>query len=688
MHLDAKYRRAPIHQASTSYAAAAVPAPRPAPSAEPGRLRSLFTCCLPRPRQAAAGPTHPPARSATEAAASTAARPLRLRVVELASAPDAVTQEVTRKVTGLVRARRFEEAGRVFAQAALGRGSTPQRCCALLQWLDRMWGAEGGFEELHLEQARTGPIQPTADPESAFGRAGAELLTPRGRGREASLEAVARFAQAYEQPGFPRLQALDGPGCGFSHSVAPGGARGIVRWWIGSLLVQLPTQRYKMADWHCPDRPSHAPLLSLLQYCGGHSVPAAMLCLWASSFGWRDDSPRRHVEPPYLNPGEEGYLGEQTRMLEEHAQSWASRGLSHLPFQEAVFCLAAGLADSHRVFTEVGKVRREMHRLLLVAFPDIPAYDRRRPDLGMPNILNQRKGVAGMPPYLAPYPTLAAPGEASQKQDRVSAWFEHAISLIEPSEFADQRQRVFRMLAERESAAVAAAATRPTALGRESKAGASVAAVTSLDDLEADDALIDRHTALPMLYASYDAALKPFLQMIQALERGENRGHRLGPERHLVRALATPSLRRHAELVANEPRWLSTWRDGPLAKALGAGAVEVVLRQLEDQLRRALGETGAPAAASPVRRAVAPAASPALASVAGASGQSGGARASQAFDGPGVSAPEPSVRTPPSLAEPYSTRRDPFEAPHEADDAPGAEATPGSGKGLASPARR
>ncbi len=148
-------------------AAAAPPPPQPIQEpgrdAEPGCLRSLFSCCLPRlPRPTASAaarvaPAPPPAGTA-------GALPLRLRVVASDAAPrvapDAAPQAVTRRVTSLARAHRFQDAGQVFADAALGPRSTPEQCCALMKWLNDNWAIDGEVGDMFWRDPSTeGPMK-------------------------------------------------------------------------------------------------------------------------------------------------------------------------------------------------------------------------------------------------------------------------------------------------------------------------------------------------------------------------------------------------------------------------------------------------------------------------------------------------------------------------------------------------
>jgi len=629
-------------------AAAAVPPPpqpiqEPLRDAEPGFLRSLFACCLPRlPHPAAASarvaPAPPPPGTA-------GARPLRLR--EVASdiapgvapdaaprvAPDIAPPAVTRLVTSLVHAHRFQEAGQVFADAALGPRSTPEQCCALMKWLNDNWAQDGEVGVMFRQEPPTQALM-----EKAFGEAGAKLLSDGGWSGVAHLEAVARFAAAYECPGFPRLAALEGEGCGYrlgSDLRELRRAQDVLRWWIGSLLAQLPTQDYRlvftsdpvpkwpphglvlsdMADLlaHRPPqsyifvddprrvrRPAHLQLVALLQHEGGPSLPAAMLCLWAASFGRNDQDQRGPIEPDYLNRGIGRNRPAQATFLDRMAQSLSVQRMPRQPWERVVFCLASGLSDSQFYLPTTMNLQTHMRMILLHAFPDSPALT-----WDVPNVLTQRSGLAGLPPDLAPYAVLAGPGAVEDKQDRVTAWFKDVIGRLTPEVFADQRQRLATMLAERESEAHAAWTPSLARSAPESKASAaahsarSASAAASLDDEVADAALIDRRTALRMFYGSYNDALKTLLRMVEPLDgRGGQQDPR-SAEPHLLRALASPTLRRHAGIVAQEQAWLSTWRQDQHAAALGADLIGVTLRQLETQLREALVQRGAAAASAP-----------------------------------------------------------------------------------------
>ena len=674
-------------------AAAAVPPP-PQPIQEPGRddepgcLRSLFSCCLPclpRPTASAAAASArvAPAQPPTELEG---ARPLRLRVVALGSAPEAVTREVTR----LVRANRFQDAGRVFADAALGPRSTPEQCCALMHWLNGMWAHEGEFGAMFLRALPTKELM-----QKAFGQAGAKVLSEGGRSGTAHLEAVARFAAAYECQGFPRLSALDGAGCGYSYNSdlrESRRAEDVLQWWIGSLLAQLPTQNYRLdliggpvTDWPPPGyslsqmadllahrpaqsdsyvrelrgvrRPAHPPLVALLQHEGGHSLPAAMLCLWAASFGRNDRDQRGPIEPDYLNRGIARNRQAQAEFLGKVAQGFSETRMPRQPLQTVVFCLASGLSGSQFYDATSRNLQTQMRRILQHAFQDSPALASE-----VRNVLTQRAGLAGLPPDVAPYAVLAGTETTEDKQDRVTAWFTEVIGRLTPEVFGDQRRRLVRMLEQRESEARAAIAPFPARPDPESKAShsarsaRSASAAASLDDQVADDALIDRHTALPMLYASYRETLKTLLHMVEPSgRRGDARATRR-PERHLLRALATPTLRRHAGIVEQEQAWLSTWRQDRHAEALGADLIEATLRQLKSQLNEVLGRPAAPGPA--------PAGAPAIAAR-GAPSRSAGLSA-EAKSSPLLRSPSPRE----SGAELASMRRGRVRATPQAPRAP------------------
>jgi hypothetical protein len=545
-------------------------------------------------------------------------------------APDIAPQAVTRLVTSLVHAHRFQEAGQVFADAALGQSSTPEQCCALMKWLNDNWAQDGDVGLMFRQEPPT-----EAPMKKAFGEAGAKLLSDGGWSGVAHLEAVARFAAAYECPGFPRLAALEGAGCGYrlgSDLRELRRAQDVLRWWIGSLLAQLPTQNYRwdfpsgpVAQWpphglvlsdmadllaHRPPqsdiyvsekrsvrRPAHLPLVLMLQHKGGHSLPAAMLCMWAASFGRGDRDQRGPIEPDYLNQGVAENRRAQAVFLGRMAQSLSGQRMPRQPLQTVVFCLASGLSDSQYINGYFGEVQTQMGRILRHAFLDGQTLPG-----DTPNVLTQQVGLAGLPPDLAPYAVLAGPETTEDKQDRVTAWFKEVIGRLTPEVFADQRQRLATMLAERESEAHAAWTPTPARPAPESKASASAHSVSeaaSLDDEVADDRLIDRRTALRMFYGSYNDALKTLLRMVEPLDGHGGQQDPRSAERRLLRALASPTLRRHAGIVAQEQAWLNTWRQNQHAAALGADLIGVTLRQLETQLREALVQRGAAAASAP-----------------------------------------------------------------------------------------
>ena len=536
-------------------------------------------------------------------------------------------------MTSHVHAHRFQEAGQVFADAALGPSSTPGQCCALMQWLNDNWAQDGEVGVMFRQEPPTQALM-----EKAFGEAGAKVLSDGGQSGTAHLEAVARFAAAYECPGFPRLASLEGEGCGYRLGYdlrELSRAQDVLRWWIGSLLAQLPTQDYSwdftsgpVAQWpphglvlsdmadllaHRPPqsyiffpekrsvrRPAHLPLVLMLQHKGGHTLPAAMLCLWAASFGRGDRDQRGPIEPDYLNQGVAENRRAQAAFLVRMAQSLSGQRMPRQPLERVVFCLTSGLSDSQFGNGDYGQRQRHMQTILLHAFPDSAPLS-----FDVSNVMNQQVGLAGLPPDVAPYAILAGPEATEDKHDRVTAWFKEVIGRLTPEVFADQRQRLVRMLVQRESAARAAIGRSPAWPDPESKAShparsaRSASAVASLDDQVADEPLIDRHTALPMLYASYRETLKTLLHMVEPLDgRGGQQDPR-GEERHLLRALATPTLRRHADIVTQERAWLSTWRQDRHAAALGAEVIGFTLGQLETQLRKALGERGTAAASAP-----------------------------------------------------------------------------------------
>ena len=646
------------------------PIPQPERDAEPGCLRSLFSCCLPRlPRPIASAaaasarvaPAPPPAGTA-------GARPLRLRVVESGSAPEAVTREVTR----LVRAHRFQDAGQVFADAALGPRSTPEQCCALMHWLSDIWAHEGEFGQMFWREPKTQERML-----AAFGRAGAQVLSEGGRSGSAHLEAVARFATAYARSDFPRLAALDGSDCGNQRGFdlwARRSAESVLSWWIGSLMVQLPRQGYRMDLKAGPSeqiprhpirssepgqlpplwppeseidrfggriahRPAHPPLIAMLQHEGGPSLPAAMLCLWAGSFGRDGREVPGPIEPDYLNQGVEWNFLDQAAFLARVAEGLLRGRMPRQPLQTVVFCLASGLYNSQSSGCELSGLERGMRTILRHAFPDSQTLH-----FDAPNVLTQRVGLAGLPPDVGPYAVLAGHETTENKQDRVTFWFKEAIGRLTPEVFADQRQRLVKMLVQRESGARAAIAPSPVRPGPESKASAaahsahsarSVSAAASLDEEVADEALIYRHTALPMLYASYSETLKTLLHRVESSERRAGPAAPRRPERHLLRALATPTLRRHADIVEQEQAWLGTWRQDQHAAALGANLIGFTLGQLETQLNEALGRPAAPGPGP----GPAPAGAPAIAARAAPSRSTG--LSAEAKSSPSVRSPSP-----------------------------------------------
>ncbi len=595
---------------------------------------------------------------------------------------------MTRRVTSHFHAHRFQEAGQVFADAALGQSSTPEQCCALMHWLNGMWAYKGEFGQIFWREPKTQERML-----AAFGRAGAQVLSEGGRSGTDHLAAVARFAVAYEQPGFPRLSALEGTDCGNQRGnnlLADRSAENVLRWWIGSLMAQLPRQVYGMDrtaspteqfprlpiggsgqlappwtpqgeidffDGRIARRPAHLPLIAMLQHEGGPSLPAAMLCLWAGSFGRDGREAPGPIEPDYLNVGVEGNVQNQTQFLAREAEVLSMQSMPRQPLQTVVFCLASGLYDSQRKFCEVGAVQRSMRTILRHAFPDSATLN-----FDAPNVLTQRVGLAGLPLEVAPYAVLAGTETTEDKHDRVTAWFTEVIGRLTPEVFGDQRRRLVRMLEQRESEARAAIAPFPARPDPESKAShsarsaRSASAAASLDDQVADDALIDRHTALPMLYASYRETLKTLLHMVEPSgRRGDARATRR-PERHLLRALATPTLRRHAGIVEQEQAWLSTWRQDRHAEALGADLIEATLRQLKSQLNEVLGRPAAPGPA--------PAGAPAIAAR-GAPSRSAGLSA-EAKSSPLLRSPSPRE----SGAELASMRRGRVRATPQAPRAP------------------
>ena len=691
-------RTTALAHAPAPEAAAAAPPPRqpiqePGRDAEPGCLRSLFSCCLPRlphPAAAAAARVAPAplptgtagtrilshrvvapgvasdaapgvASDAAPGVAPDAAPDAALGVapgvasdappgVASDAAPEIAPPAVTRLVTSLVHAHRFQDAGQVFADAALGPSSTPEQCCALMQWLNDNWAQDGEVGVMFRQEPPTQALM-----EKAFGEAGAKVLSDGGQSGTAHLEAVARFAAAYECPGFPRLASLEGEGCGYrlgSDLRELRRAQDVLRCWIGSLLAQLPTQQYSwyltldpatlllpqghslsqmsdplahrpaqreiyLRDQHIVRRPVNWPLVLMLQHKGGPSLPAAMLCLWAASFGRYDRDQRGPIEPDYLSQGVAKNREAQAVFLGRMAQILSVKGMPRQPLERVVFCLASGLSDSQFGNGDYWQLQEQMRTILLHAFPDSPPLS-----FDVSNVLTQQVGLAGLPPDVAPYAILAGPGTVEDKQDRVTAWFTEVIGRLTPEVFADQRQRLATMLAERESAAHAAWTPSPARSAPESKASAaahsahsarSASAAASLDDEVADEALIDRRTALRMFYGSYNDALKTLLRMAEPLDgRGGQQDPR-GAEPHLLSALATPILRRHAGIVAQEQAWLSTWsRQDRHAAALGADLLGFTLRQLEAQLRKALGQAAAVAPAPAPDRVTRASAGPGL----------------------------------------------------------------------------
>ena len=373
-------------------------------------------------------------------------------------------------------------------------------------------------------------------------------------------------------------------------------ARWIVRWWVGALLSHLPIHSYERPDpmehSRIP-RPAHHRLVELLGYCGGASLASALLYLWAQSFG---QSPKKGLhgvfEPHYLDKGSECFFLAQSGVLVDLVRFLAHQGMPELPLQSVATCLAAGLRDSQECDTTASGVAAKTQSILQIAFPRA-----RYRDFVMPSIpeLPQDHSALSLP-VRAPATVWSQPGQVAAKLDEVTAWFKQVISLLDPAEFADQRASVYALLLDREKAVRQAGEAGPTATsiaaaaGRTDRSITATSSVLSLDDREADDDLIERHTALHMLYASYTEALKPLLSLVRRMAQGRDaKGVAIGSERHLITALAGPCLRRHADIVAQEQAWLATWRQRPWAKTLGASNIEVNLRELDIQLQQAMG---------------------------------------------------------------------------------------------------
>lgn len=603
--------RTAVVPAAVIPAAAARPAHPPAPPPvrvrEAGFLRTLFACCLPRPRPAAPSAS---AVATDTTAHSAPARPLTARSTGLPSPAAVVTDRVTR----LVLAGHPKEAGRVFAAAALGAASSPENCCALMQWLDGMCSPQGQFgrqwDAARTEGKSLGEARADVSMVVAFGRAGAPHLGAAGSTGADAAAAISLLAAAYELPGFPRMVMSGGDGSDgrlswMSWPRPP--ARWIVRWWVGALLSHLPVHSYERPDsmGHSRiPRPAHHRLVELLRYCGGASLASALLYLWAQSFG---QSPKKGLygvfEPHYLDKGSECFFRAQSAVLHGLVHSLAGQGMPQLPLQSVAICLAAGLYDSQECDTEASGVTARTQSILRVAFPRAGYRD-----YVMPSIPEPPQDPSGLSlPVRAPAAIWSQPGQVDAKLDEVTAWFKQVISVLGPAEFAAQRASVYALLLDREKMARRAIETGPTATstttttasaaGRTDRSVTATASALSLDDREADDDLIERHAALHMLYASYTEALKPLLHLVDRVAGGRD-GKRAatGSEQHLIPALAMPCLRRHADIVAQEEAWLASWRDRPWARTLGANNIGVNLRELDIQLRQAMGRApGEPA---------------------------------------------------------------------------------------------
>ena len=481
-----------------------------------------------------------------------------------------------------------------------------------MRWLDGMCAPRGPlgrrWDAIGNEASWEAKKRAAQEMVVAFGRAGARLLGAGAFSNADKFAAIARLAAAYERPDFPRLLMAREPRndkslswSGWPHPPA----RWIVRWWVGALLSHLPRHTYKVTrsiGHYTIERPAHHRLLELLSCHAGASLASAVLYLWAQTFGQNAEKHFDGVfEPAYLDKGSEQFFLVQSGLLRNLVRSLADPGMPTLPLQSVAICLAAGLRDSQEQDTTPSTLDARLRDILEIAFPRT-----RFAAHAMPAILELPRDLSRLSPSVPPPDAVwSQTGTSAAKQDKVTAWFKQVISLLSPAEFAAQRASIYTLMLDRHKTAGQSSEAGPTstsitaAAGQADRSATGTTATLSLDDREADDDLIERHTALHMLYASYTEALKPLLHRGKHMDRGrDDKGAAPGRERYLVHALALPCLHRHADLVAQEQAWLATWRDQPWASALGAGLIAVNLRQLAVQLHPAIGrDSGAHALA-------------------------------------------------------------------------------------------